>query len=132
MSAWYLFSAMGFYPGKSASSPSSVVRGHANASLPLETTPYSRCTDPSALVVDPASATYVIGAPYFDSLTLRLPGARRRLRVTARGASNGAKYVRSVTIDGKPHRDIIITHEQIRDGADIVFDMQQTPQVWGK
>jgi putative alpha-1,2-mannosidase len=37
-----------------------------------------------------------------------------------------------VTIDGKPHRDIIITHEQIRDGADIVFDMQQTPQVWGK
>jgi putative alpha-1,2-mannosidase len=54
------------------------------------------------------------------------------LRITARGASSGAKYVRGVTIDGKPHRDIIITHEQIRDGADIVFDMQQTPQVWGK
>ncbi|RSH89012.1 hypothetical protein EHS25_002674 [Saitozyma podzolica] len=96
MSAWYLFSAMGFYP------------------------------------VDPASATYVIGAPFFDSLTLRLPGARRPLRITARGASSGAKYVRGVTIDGKPHRDIMITHEQIRDGADIVFDMQQTPQVWGK
>jgi putative alpha-1,2-mannosidase len=82
--------------------------------------------------VDPASATYVIGAPFFDSLTLRLPGARRPLRITARGASSGAKYVRGVTIDGKPHRDIMITHEQIRDGADIVFDMQQTPQVWGK
>ncbi|ORY26128.1 glycosyl hydrolase family 92-domain-containing protein [Naematelia encephala] len=95
MSAWYLFSALGFYP------------------------------------VDPASATYVIGTPFFDNITLQLPGASRPLSIHAKGASDRSKYIKSVTIDGKQHDSIFITHEQIKNGADIVFEMDATPQVWG-
>ena len=81
--------------------------------------------------VDPASATYVIGAPFFDSLTLDIPGAARALSITATGASQGRRYIRSVTIDGQPFGGYKIEHKQIANGADIVFEMESTPQVWG-
>ena len=96
MSAWYLFSAMGFYP------------------------------------VDPASATYIIGAPFFDSISLQLPNATRPLSIKAYGASDGRRYVKSVTFNGKPHDSILLYHADIAKGADIVFEMSDTPQVWGK
>ena len=83
------------------------------------------------VLVDPASAVYVIGAPFFDSLTLHLPGATRPLKITATGAGDGRRYVKSVTIDGKPLDGITIDHRQIADGADIIFEMEGTPQVWG-
>jgi putative alpha-1,2-mannosidase len=111
MSAWYLFSALGFYPGIS--------------SLYMD---YNIADD---RVVDPASATYVIGAPFFDFISMRFPGASRPLSITARGASDGLKYVRSITIDGNPIDTIVITHERIKNGADIVFEMASTPQSWG-
>jgi putative alpha-1,2-mannosidase len=60
-----------------------------------------------------------------------LPGASQPLRITANGASDGAKYVKSVTINGKAHESIFISHAQIADGADVVFGMESTPQVWG-
>jgi putative alpha-1,2-mannosidase len=41
------------------------------------------------------------------------------------------KYVRSITIDGNPIDTIVITHERIKNGADIVFEMASTPQSWG-
>lgn len=82
--------------------------------------------------MDPASAKYVIGTPFFDSLTLDLPGANRPLRITAEGAGGGKKkYIKSVTIDGQPWNDIVLDHGLISDGADIVFEMSDTPQTWG-
>jgi putative alpha-1,2-mannosidase len=94
MSAWYLFSAMGFYP------------------------------------VDPASATYVVGTPFFDYIALDLP-AGGTIRVTAKGASGGKKkYIKSLTIDGRPHKTVIIDHAQLAHGADLVFEMSDTPQTW--
>lgn len=93
MSAWYLFSMMGFYP------------------------------------VDPASATYIIGSPFFDRIELDLT-PKARIVVSAPGASKGKTYVRGVKIDGIPHDDIIITHAQLANGALIEFDMADTPQPW--
>lgn len=107
MSAWYLFSAMGFYPGKS---------------LPLP------C--PGLQAVDPASATYTIGTPFFDDLSLTLPGASRPLTVTATGASEGMKYIKSLTLDGRELRTFILEHGDIADGGDLVFEMSDTPQSW--
>ncbi|KAL5534025.1 hypothetical protein ACEPAG_485 [Sanghuangporus baumii] len=94
MSAWYLFSALGFYP------------------------------------VDPISATYVVGAPFFDKVTVNLPGAPRPLVITSNGAS-AKKYVKSLTIDGIPQVDPVIAHAQITHGANIVFEMSDRPQAWG-
>jgi putative alpha-1,2-mannosidase len=73
----------------------------------------------------------VIGAPFFDSLTLQLPHTQRTIRVTAHGASSGKRYVKGVTMDGEPWDSIFISHARLLDGADIVFEMATTPQVWG-
>jgi putative alpha-1,2-mannosidase len=100
MSAWYLFSALGFYP------------------------------------LDPASATYVLGAPFFDRIELRLPraftpGLSDAITVVAKGASQGRKYVRGVKVNGKA-QGLVIAHADIKDGASVEFEMADTPQAWPK
>ena len=108
MSAWYLFSAMGFYPGK----------------IP------QLLDFQSSLIVDPSSATYTIGTPFFDILSLTLPGADRPLTVTAKGASGGMRYIKSLTIDGRNIRTYILEHADIANGGDLVFEMSDQPQAW--
>ncbi|KZV62978.1 glycoside hydrolase family 92 protein [Peniophora sp. CONT] len=93
MSAWYIFSALGFYP------------------------------------VNPVSAEYVVGTPFFDKITVHLPNAARPLVISAPGASN-KPYVKSLAIDGQAVDSPIIRHEQIAQGADIVFEMSAGPQAW--
>ncbi|KAJ7733323.1 glycoside hydrolase family 92 protein [Mycena metata] len=90
MSAWYLFSALGFYP------------------------------------VNPASRD-----PFFDKVTIRLPRRAKALTIIAAGAPS-AKYVRSLTIDGRAVGSAVIRHEQIAEGAEVLFDMSDVPETWGK
>ncbi|KAJ7075748.1 glycoside hydrolase family 92 protein [Mycena belliarum] len=94
MSAWYMFSALGFYP------------------------------------VNPASGEYVVGSPFFDKVTLKLPGQTKPLVVSAKGASS-AKYVRSLSVDGEAVSWPIIRHEQIAAGGDVLFEMSESPETWG-
>ncbi|KAJ7227934.1 glycoside hydrolase family 92 protein [Mycena rebaudengoi] len=94
MSAWYLFSALGFYP------------------------------------VNPASGEYVVGSPFFDKVTLHLPGRRKPLTIVADGASS-KKYIKSLTINGKAVDSPVIRHGQISDGGEVRFVMEATPQTWG-
>jgi len=65
----------------------------------------------------------VIGAPFFDSISLQVPGTTRPIRVTAKGASAGKRYVTGVTIDGALIEGIVIHHSQISGGVEIVFEM---------
>ncbi|KAJ7740527.1 glycoside hydrolase family 92 protein [Mycena metata] len=95
MSAWYLFSALGFYP------------------------------------VNPASGEYVVGSPFFDKVTIRLPGRATALTITAAGAPL-ANYVRSLTIDGRAVGSAVIRHEQIAEGAEVLFNMSDVQETWGK
>ncbi|GJE97274.1 glycoside hydrolase family 92 protein [Phanerochaete sordida] len=94
MSAWYLFSAVGFYP------------------------------------VDPVSGEYVVGSPFFDHISIDLPGSPRPLVISAPGASSGKPYVAGVTVDGVALESPIIRHEQIVRGADVAFSMSASPQAW--
>ena len=80
--------------------------------------------------MDPASATYTIGTPFFDYLSLILPGVSRPLTVTAKGASEGMKYIKSLTLDGRELRTFILEHGDIANGGDLVFEMSNTPQSW--
>jgi putative alpha-1,2-mannosidase len=80
--------------------------------------------------VDPASATYTIGTPFFDHIALTLPGASRPLTVIAKGAGGGMKYIKNVTLDGVPLRTFVLRHDDIKDGADLVFEMSDVPQSW--
>ncbi|ADV23805.1 alpha-1,2-mannosidase [Cryptococcus gattii E566] len=105
MSAWYIFSALGVYP------------------------------------VDPASAKYVLGAPFFDKITLRLPRApwydgddtreEKVWEVVAEGASEGKVYVKSLKIEGHEMEEVEVGHDILVKGGKWIWEMEETPQVWG-
>ena len=92
MSAWYLFSAMGFYP------------------------------------FNPCGGEYVIGAPQVPEARIRLGergmgNGEREFKVIAKNLSRENKYVKSVTLNGKPVTDWRIRHADITSGGELVFEM---------
>ncbi|KAM5537813.1 hypothetical protein V8D89_008581 [Ganoderma adspersum] len=93
MSAWYVFSALGFYP------------------------------------VDPVSAQYVIGTPFFDKVTIDLPASSQLLVITSTGAPT-KPYIKSVTVNGRALDVPILMHADIASGGRIEFEMSGTPQGW--
>ncbi|KAI0084207.1 glycoside hydrolase family 92 protein [Irpex rosettiformis] len=93
MSAWYIFSALGFYP------------------------------------VNPVSGDYVVGSPFYDRVTIDLPGKPKPLVITSRGAST-KPYVASLKIDGKQTDTPIILHDQLVNGGEIDFVMSDNPTSW--
>jgi putative alpha-1,2-mannosidase len=98
MSAWYVFSAMGFYP------------------------------------FNPCGGEYVIGAPQVPRVTIKL-GSKfhsptqdsnsNNFTVIARNFSRKNKYVKSVTLNGKPLTDWKISHADIMRGGELVFEMEE-------
>lgn len=81
--------------------------------------------------VDPASATYVLGAPFFDFLELKMPGGGdEKITVFGHGASQGKKYVQTVRVNGNEWDKVTLDHKTLGKGAGIVFEMQDTPQTW--
>ena len=91
-SAWYVFSAMGFYP------------------------------------VCPASGQYALGTPLFKKMTVKLSDGRK-IRIEAPENSETAFYVDGMKLDGKAYDKNYVTLEQLRDGADLFFEMSDTPNM---
>ncbi len=90
MSAWYIFSAMGFYP------------------------------------VCPGTDQYVIGAPYLPFMKIHLENGNTFV-VKANKVSDKNRYVKSVTLNGKPYEKAYITHQDIMNGGELVFQMSSKP-----
>ena len=90
MSAWYMFTVMGFYP------------------------------------VCPGTDQYVLGAPYFPYLKLRLPNGNI-LEIKAEGVSDAQRYVQSLTINGKKYDKLYITHADLLKGGVWEFKMGTSP-----
>lgn len=90
MSAWYIFSAMGFYP------------------------------------VCPGSDQYVLGAPYFREMKVRLENGKV-LYIKAPKVSRTNRYVRSVRLNGKPYDKAYITHSDLINGGELFFEMSSRP-----
>jgi predicted alpha-1,2-mannosidase len=96
MSAWYVFSSMGFYP------------------------------------VNPANGAYVFGSPLFDKAEIALPEGKT-FRVVAENNSKENLYIQSATLNGKPYEKTFITHKDIMNGGELVFQMGSTPNMeYGK
>ena len=91
-SAWYVFSAMGFYP------------------------------------VCPASGQYALGTPLFKKMTVKLSDGRK-IRIEAPENSETAFYVDGMKLDGKSYDKNYVTLEQLRGGADLFFEMSDTPNM---
>lgn len=90
MSAWYIFSAMGFYP------------------------------------VCPGSNEYVFGAPYFPYMKVKV-GDGKYLEIKADKVSDKMRYVKSIKLNGKPYTKAFIAYDDIKNGAELTFEMSSTP-----
>ena len=90
MSAWYIFTAMGFYP------------------------------------VCPGSDQYVLGAPYFPYMKVRV-GEGRYLEIRAPKVSSKNRYVHGVRLNGKPWTKAYLTYSDLCRGGVLEFDMRPTP-----
>ena len=93
MSAWYIFSAMGFYP------------------------------------FNPCGGEYIIGAPQVAYAKLKVESGE--FKVVARNLSCENKYVKSVTLNGKPITDWKIRHSDIMRGGELVFEMTTASEHFG-
>ena len=93
MSAWYIFSAMGFYP------------------------------------FNPCGGEYIIGAPQVACAKLKVGSGE--FKVVARNLSRENKYVKSVTLNGKPITDWKIRHSDIMRGGELVFEMTNASEHFG-
>ncbi len=89
-SAWYVFSAMGFYP------------------------------------VCPGAGEYVLGAPYFDEMTLHLENGRN-VSIKANDNTDDNCYVNSLTLNGKPYSKNYIKRSDLMQGAQFVYNMSAKP-----
>ena len=93
MSAWYVFSAMGFYP------------------------------------VTPASNTYVIGKPLFDTATIHLEN-KNTFSIKSYDLSAANRYIASVKLNGDLLERSFLYHSEIINGGDLEFFMTDKPSQW--
>lgn len=79
--------------------------------------------------VAPASGEYAIGAPQFPELTMNFTagGKARTFKIVANNLSDENKYIQQVTLDGKPLRKPFISHKQIVNGHELIFEMGAKP-----
>ena len=61
-----------------------------------------------------------------ESVTMKLAGGKA-FTVVARNLSRENKYVKAVTLNGKPLDGFTIRHEDILKGGELVFDMESAP-----
>ncbi|MBQ6019881.1 MAG: GH92 family glycosyl hydrolase [Clostridia bacterium] len=78
----------------------------------------------SALGFYPIAGTdrYWIGSPCVDGATLTLPNGNT-LKITANNQSGKNVYVASVTFNGAPLASPYLTHAQLLEGGELVFEM---------
>jgi predicted alpha-1,2-mannosidase len=89
-SAWYVFSALGFYP------------------------------------VAPATDEYVIGAPLFKKITLKLEnGNIVEIEAPKNGPDN--LYIQGITFNGEKYDKNYFRYSELMKGAKINFEMGSTP-----
>lgn len=76
--------------------------------------------------------------PFFDKITIDLPApaqetpdgsTSRRLVIESAGAAD-RPYIKSLTVNGTPVQGPTISHAQLKDGGQIVFEMSEDPQPW--
>jgi hypothetical protein len=81
--------------------------------------------------VCPGTPEYTIGTPIFDQVTINLENGKK-FTIIAKNPSSGNKYIQSVTLNGAPYSKSWFTHQNILDGAKLVFEMGPTPNKnWG-
>lgn len=86
MSAWYVFSSLGFYP------------------------------------VNPVGMKYTYGAPQLPKATIHLADGKQFI-IEAKNLSRENKYVESITLNGRSVENCELSHQDILNGGNLVFNM---------
>jgi predicted alpha-1,2-mannosidase len=89
MSAWYVFSALGFYP------------------------------------VTPGSPYYALGSPLVKSASIQLENGKT-LTIKAENQATENVYVRQVTLNGKPLENNQLSHHELIQGGELIFEMSSS------
>ncbi|NIG52942.1 GH92 family glycosyl hydrolase [Chitinophaga sp. Cy-1792] len=95
MSAWYIFSSLGFYP------------------------------------MCPGSDQYELGSPAVDKATLQLENGKTFV-VEAKNQNDKNVYVQQVLLNGKPWKQLTISHADIMNGGTLTFVMGNKPKDYTK
>lgn len=81
--------------------------------------------------VTPGLPIYNIGSPLFGKVVLNL-GGDKRFVIEAKQSSTMNKYIQSAALNGVPFNRSWISHEEIRQGGSLVFEMGPEPnKKWG-
>ena len=75
--------------------------------------------------VNPCASVFDIGAPQTSHAVVRLGGTGRTLEVVANGLSEKAKFVKSVTFNGRPISNWQLPYEDLMSGGRLVFEMEE-------
>lgn len=86
MSAWYIFSSLGFYP------------------------------------VTPGSPNYALGSPLVKEAKIHLDNGKT-LTIKANNQSKENVYVQSASVNGKTLEGTLVSHQDIINGGEIIFEM---------
>ncbi len=89
-SAWYVFSALGFYP------------------------------------VCPGTDQYVLGTPLFKHVRVQL-AKDRILDIQAPENGPANRYIKQLAVNGAAYTKAFLTHNQLMDGATLLFTMSDQP-----
>ncbi|MCI9532133.1 MAG: carbohydrate-binding protein [Lachnospiraceae bacterium] len=77
------------------------------------------------------SDEFAIGSPLFDSATVNMDNGKK-IKITANNNSKENVYIQSMTLNGQPYTKNYLKHEDLANGAEIVFEMGNTPnKEWG-
>lgn len=73
--------------------------------------------------MNPASGKYVIGYPLIDKGMLLLPNGKK-LFISTRGKRHSQSYVQKVVLNGKPITSTYLTHNQLLQGGELVYELK--------
>ena len=81
--------------------------------------------------VTPGDVNYAIGSPLFEEVELNLENDKT-FRILAKNNTPNNKYIQSATLNGKEFSKTFISHFDIINGGELVFEMGPEPnQKWG-
>ena len=72
--------------------------------------------------VNPAQGAYILGIPLFEKAEIKLPGNKKFI-ISTQNFSDKNTYVKRIFLNGKPLKRGFITHSEITNGGELLFEM---------
>lgn len=76
------------------------------------------------------SGEYAIGSPLFEEVSVNF--GSKTLHIVAQSNSPENIYVQSLTLNGVSLDRTYLTHDEIKEGGELIFTMGATPSDWGR